>query len=188
MKRQVISILELSREPVLAGRDEGEAMRGRLMQRLDAQAGAILFVLDFAGITVATASYLDEITLKLRPVLRKRTAFPFIANLAKRVAEEFESLLTRANESFLVGETDAAGAVVDARILGVLESKLRETYDLVKSKNEAGATELHEEFVSTDKVGPTAWNNRLNTLADKGFLQEIPIGRAKKYRPLMETR
>ena len=36
-----------------------------------------------------------------------------------------------------------------------------------------------------EKVGHTAWNNRLAALAGKGVVVETQHGRAKRYRPLL---
>jgi len=73
-------------------------------------------------------------------------------------------------------------------LLGALEPKLNDTLELVKQRGEASAVELHSDSDEAKKIGPTAWNNRLNTLAAKSLLMEVwQGGRTKKYRPIMEA-
>src|SRR3546814_21175819 len=37
-----------------------------------------------------------------------------------------------------------------------------------------------------DKIGTTAWNNRLATLSAKGMLKEVRHGKTKLFSPVME--
>jgi hypothetical protein len=187
MQNLVLPLVEMSGDPVLAGRDEGAAMASKILQKTGQRDAAVLVTFDFSGITLATASYLDEVTLRLRPALRERFAYPLPVNMVSRVLEEFESLLERANDAFLIGSRGSDGAITDLRVVGKLDSKLRETYDLVRAKTLASAVELFNTYSGAEKIGATAWNNRLNALAEKGLLQEIPAGREKKFRPLAET-
>jgi hypothetical protein len=56
----------------------------------------------------------------------------------------------------------------------------------VLKKGESSAAELHSETNELPAIGPTAWNNRLSALVAKSLLMEVPLGRAKKYRPILE--
>lgn len=187
MKQVVLPMLRPGQDPILAGRVEGENARRRLLFALSPVTVPTLVVLEFRPVELATASYLDEVTLKFRTQLERAPAYLVAANLSDKVLDEFEYLLHRAGDAFLVCQRLEGGIASRPRVLGALEAKLKQTYELVKQKGEAGATELHAEFGGEEKVGPTAWNNRLNMLADKGFLLEIPLGRAKKYRPILEN-
>ena len=187
MKQVVLPMLRPGQDPILAGRVEGENARRRLLSALGPITVPTLVVLEFCAVRLVTASYLDEVTLKFRTQLERTPGYPVAANLSDIVLDEFEHLLRRAGDAFLVCQRLESGVATTPRVLGVLEPKLKQTYGLVKQKGEAGAIELHAEFGDEEKVGPTAWNNRLNTLADKGLLLEIPLGRAKKYRPILES-
>jgi hypothetical protein len=102
------------------------------------------------------------------------------------VEEELDALLFRADDAFLSFGYTPNGAFSSPRLLGNLDPKLKETYERIQEKREATATELYLE-ARDKRVGPTAWNNRLNVLASKGLLVEIPLGKAKKYRPIVEV-
>lgn len=188
MKQVVLPMLWPGQDPILAGRVEGENARRRLLSALSPITVPTLVVLEFRPVELVTASYLDEVTLKFRTQLVREPAYPVAVNLSDKVLDEFEYLLHRAGDAFLVCQRLESGVLSKPRVLGVLEAKLKQTYELVKSKGEASATELHAEFCDEEKVGPTAWNNRLNMLAAKGLLLEIPQGRAKKYQPILESR
>lgn len=179
--------MQPGQEPILAGRVNGEHDRNRILAALSPIALPTIVILEFRSVSLATASYLDEVTLRFRAKLRDASAYLVVANLSAKVLEEFEHLLRRSGDAFLICDLSESGIASKPKVLGVLEPKLEETYKHVKTKGEASATELYVEFGNAEKVGPTAWNNRLNTLADKGLLMEIPLGRAKKYRPILEA-
>jgi hypothetical protein len=187
MKRIVFKMSQYARNGVLAGRLDGDTARQKLHAELARADLPAIAVLDFSYVQLATASFLDEAVLKLRESLRTKPIYMIVSNLPPAVEEELDALLYRAQDAFLAFSCTAGGAFSNGHLLGYLESKLKETYDRIKEKREASATELHSESRDSEKVGPTAWNNRLNLLASKSLLIEIPMGRAKKYRPMEEV-
>lgn len=187
MKQMVFPMLRSGADPILAGRVEGEHCSSRILSMLGPNPLPTLMLLDFCTVELATASYLDEVTIKLRKKLGPMQTYPVAANMSAMVLEELEHLLRRANNAFLTCELEENSVPTKPRVLGTLEPKLEETYELVKRSGEASATGLHAEFGHAEEIGPTAWNNRLNTLVEKGLLLEIPLGRAKKYRPILDA-
>lgn len=180
-------MLRPDEEPTLAGRLCGKRALVRFLEGLPPLADPAVVALDFKGVALATSSFLDEAVLHFRDHLRlgRTPASLIVANLGDGVEEELDDLLIRASDALLSCKLSDHSEVSDVRLLGNLEPKLKETFDLVNKKGEASATELHTE--SDDPIKATAWNNRLNALVAKSLLIEIPLGRAKKYRPVLEV-
>jgi hypothetical protein len=187
MRIVMIPMRQPDQEPILAGRVSGKRAAVRVLEHLSGTSEATLIALDFSGVELATASFLDEAVLRLRDHLRlsRSPTYLLVANLSGTVAEELDDLLVRAGDALLCGRLADDHLVTDVRLLGNLESKLKETFELVSKKGETSATELHAE--SNEEVQPTAWNNRLNALVAKSLLMEIPLGRAKKFRTIVEA-
>jgi hypothetical protein len=139
-------------------------------------------------VELATASFLSEAVLPLRDHLRFRRppAYVVVANLAARVAEEFDELLIRMGDAMLACELAANGDIAHVRLMGKLEEKLLETFNLIRQRGAASAVELHAESRESERIGPTAWNNRLSVLTSKSLVMEIAQGRTKKYQPVLE--
>lgn len=186
MNIQTVAMHRPSDDPVLAGRLNGKRAFASAIEQVAFEAPTIV-VLDFRSVALATSSFLSEVVLPLRDHLRTRQppGFVVVANLTETVREELDDLLTRSSDAVMSCST-TAGGVSNAKLLGTLEHSLRETFDLVKQKGEASAVELYSESGESKGVGPTAWNNRLAMLAAKSLLIELPRGRAKKYRPVLE--
>ncbi len=175
--------------PVLAGRLEGQRAFVRNLEALPSTTKPLLVALDFGGVELATSSFLSEAVVRFRDHLRmgRTPAYLIVANLSEKVAEELQYFLARASDAVLSCDLSPSGETSNEALIGALDQKLGETFELVKGKKETSAGELHSESVDQQKIGPTAWNNRLSTLAAKSLLFEVPLGRAKKYRPLLET-
>jgi hypothetical protein len=185
MKNITIKMTSPEAPAVLAGRVEGQKNCEQHLKVVGPITVPTMVVLDFSSVELATSSYLDEVTLKLRNRLADVPAYVLVANMASQVLEEFEHLLIRASDAFLVCDFSQDGKFAKPRVVGKLDENLKRTFDLAKAKGEVSATELHAEFSEKANIGATAWNNRLNALANRGLLYEIPIGRAKKYRPTL---
>ncbi|MGK9233399.1 STAS-like domain-containing protein [Inquilinus limosus] len=143
--------------------------------------------LDFAGIEVATSSFLREAVIGFRDYTRQSLSnvYPVAANLTLAVLEELEFFLRARNDVFWVCDLDAADNVTAAHLLGDLEPAQRTTFDAVLELGAVTAPELAARFPD-QRIGPTAWNNRLSGLAAKGLLVERRIGKAKSFSPLLE--
>jgi hypothetical protein len=81
---------------------------------------------------------------------------------------------------------DSRGRINDVGLLGNLESYAEATFAMVIERGETDARELTDAQLDGKKIGTTAWNNRLAALAEIGALIEIPHGRAKRYRPVVQ--
>jgi len=187
MKNIAIPLLSPGDEPILAGRLSGKRAFLKALEAIPPLTEPTLVILDFAGVELATSSYLSEAVVPLRDHLRLRRppAYVVLANLSDKVTEELDELVNRSGDAFLACKTSPSGTISDAHLVGKLEPKLRETFDLIRKKRETTAVELHAESSDSD-VGATAWNNRLNALTNKSLVMEIPQGRTKKYRTVLE--
>jgi hypothetical protein len=174
--------------PMLAGKLDGKRMFLRILEALPALNEPTLVIANFKGVDVATSSFLTEGVLRLRDHLRldRSPAYLVVANMTEKVSEELNDLLARSKDAMIACDLSATGEVNNPVLLGALEAKLGETFRLLKQKGSASAIELHGEN-DDDAIGPTAWNNRLNTLASKSLVMEVQDGRTKKYKPLLEV-
>ncbi len=72
-----------------------------------------LVVLDFAGIELATSSFLSELLIPLRDHLRFRRppGYVVVANANEKVCEEMEDMLSRIGDAVLLAEPKTASSV-----------------------------------------------------------------------------
>lgn len=189
MKTVSLPMLRSGVEPILAGRLSGQRAFVSALEQLPEMNEPALVLLDFTGVDLATSSFLSEVLVPLRDHLRVRRqpGYAVAANMNEKVREEVEEMLRRSGDAFLTCTTDPAGQIADVQLCGRLDEKLQETLKLVSRKRETTAAQLHEETRGVDTIGPTAWNNRLATLAAKSLVVEILQGRTKKYRPVLEV-
>lgn len=191
MNTITIPMLRPDTEPVLAGRLDGKRSFARTLETLPIITAPTLVLLDFNGVELATSSFLDEAVIRCRDHLRlgRSPAYLMVANLKAQIEEELSDLLVRASDAMVSCTITGNGHIDNKKMLGALEPKLSETLELVKQKGSASAVQLHDEAEESEKkIGPTAWNNRLSSLAAKSLVVEmVQPGRTKKYRPIMET-
>ncbi len=191
MNTIIIPILTPDSQPILAGRLDGKRALARILESLPTITSLTVVVLDFKDADLATSSFLDEAVVRCRDHLRlgRSPAYLMVANLNERIEEELHELLVRSSDALVACTVSAAGTIQNKKLIGSLEPKLNETLELVKQKGGASAVQLHEEAdESKKKIGPTAWNNRLSSLAAKGLVVEVvQPGRTKQYRPMMEA-
>lgn len=185
-----ISMKELSQGDgeTLAGALTGRKLLAKLIELTGGEPGEPEPVfLDFAGVQVATASFLRESVLAFRDDVRRRRSnfYPVIANASDLVAEELKVLVASRGDVLMLCSLDAHGDPHQPRLLGELDPKQRMTFDLVQQRGETGAAELMRDYGEAEKTTvQTAWNNRLSALANLGLVVELSQGRTKKYRPL----
>lgn len=172
---------------VPAGALYGRETLGLLLEHLNEKpAKPEVVYLDFAGIEVATASFLRECILEFKESVRRRwpNFYPVVANANEAITEELLILLTPQRHVLVLCSLDENGNPSCPRLLGDLEPKQRITFEMVRNLGEADARQLMRDSSRSESVGQTAWNNRLATLARNGLLMELSHGRAKRYRPL----
>lgn len=175
---------------VLAGVPHGRQVFVRMLDRTvqEPTTPAPVF-LDFQGVSVATASFLRETVFRYRDDVRKRRSnlYPVLANINQPILDELNVLTAAENDAVMVCDLNQHGHPSKAKVVGRLDPKQRITFDLVSERGEADAGELMEAFgdQGEKRVGQTAWNNRLSSLATLGLIVELNQGRSKRYRPLL---
>ncbi len=182
-----LKLRALAEIPVLSGAQNGRTMLGKLLElsAIEPPAPEPLF-LDFAGVYVATGSYLRESVIALRDIIRGRHSrfYPVIANANETVREELLEVLKSRGSAIMGCTLSADGAVTDAAPLGELDPKQGVTFKLVHDNGLTDAARLMRDHGAAEGVRQTAWNNRLAALAALGLVVELSEGRAKRYRPL----
>ena len=185
-----IGMKEIGKNGVLAGALNGRSAFGRLLElvRSEPEVPELVF-LDFAGIDVATASYLRECVAAFRDTIRGRDSlyYPVIANPNEPVRDELLELARTRGDVFMTCALAKDGRVSRPALVGDLEAKQQLTLKLVQDHGETDAGELMRQYGKQEKVRhATAWNNRLSSLASLGLVVEMRQGRLKRYRPLFQ--
>ena len=184
----IIDMVEASEgQDALAGSMEGAATLSRLIAKVASAVDTDVVLLDFRNVDVSTASFLREAVLGFRDYCRRSrpNLYPVVANAKRADIEELEVLL--GSDALVVCDLDAAGRPVNARVVGRLEEKQRDTLAAVLQARQVDASTLAGQADrNSRKMSPTAWNNRLAALAAKGILIESRRGRGKVYRPVVE--
>jgi hypothetical protein len=172
---------------ILSGSADGRRLLARLIDVTPPVDAPERLYLDFTGIEVATVSFLREGVIGYRDFTRasRQNIYPIVANALPAVLEELELFLKARGDALWCCSLDVQGRTSAHRILGELDPVQRKTFDLVSETGTATAPGLATRF-SEEKIGPTAWNNRLSGLATKGLLVETREGKTKVFRPLLE--
>ena len=181
-----IAMISYAQTGVLAGSLDGQRAFVDLLQKTEGLVEPSVCYLDFAGIDVATTSFLRDSVIAYRnhTCATRRSVHPVCANLGQRVREEFQLFLFERGDAFVSCVLDGKNRVRDAQVLGKVDGKLGIALAAVIELGEVDATGLRAH--STENVARTAWNNRLSALVAKGILIETGSGRNKFYRPVLE--
>lgn len=184
-----ISMKHFDGSRVLAGALNGRKVFGKLLEKIakEPEKPESVF-LDFDGVQVATASFLRECVLEFRDSVRRRRSnfYPVVANINESISEELSILLAPQRDALLVCSLNCAGEPSSPRIIGALDPKQQVTFELLKKLGETDASEIMRRATESERIGQTAWNNRLASLARLGIAIEVSNGRTKRYRPLLE--
>lgn len=182
-----IRIRDTADSDVLAGALTGRKTLGVLLELIGGEPERPeLVYLDFTGVSVATASFLRESVLEFRDIVRRRWSgyYPVVANANDTITEELSVLLRPRREVLMLCTLNTQGDPSAPRLMGQLEPKQRMTFDFVKKLGETDAGRLMRAGNHNERVGKTAWNNRLASLSRLGLLIELSDGRTKRYRLL----
>ena len=135
---------------------------------------------------VATASFLREGVIAFRDHARSTlpALYPVIANASPAGTEELEFFLRHRRDALWTCRLTPSGEPRDPRILGELDEAHQSTFDLVARLKSASAPGLAAQ--SKERLAPTAWNNRLSSLAARGLLIERRSGKTKTFAPVLE--
>ena len=186
MKLHILSLAS-SISGVLAGSAAGRKLLATMIDSTPAATAPEKVFLDFAGIEVATVSFLRESVIGYRDFTRasRQNIYPIIANPEPNVLEELEHLVKARNDVLWCCWLDAHDKTVRQQFIGELDPVQRQTFDMVRELGMATAPELADRYPES-AIGTTAWNNRLSGLAAKGLLVETRQGRTKTFRPVLE--
>lgn len=180
-----IPVSEIARSTDLAGAADGAAWFQAARPRVDAAPPGLLAI-DFAGVRIATVSWLREGVLALcRYAATMRPDLRLVATgLTPLVREELEVALDATGAVLIVAGFEPNSPPTQPVVLGRLDTALRDTLRATEGKPEFDAT-----FVSRaiPGVGVSAANNRLAALETKGILISERRGRSRVYRPLLEN-
>ena len=184
-----LSILEIAGDPIAAGAIRGKSAFANLILALpgNTREPSPLF-LDFVAIEVATASFLRESVFALKDYLRatNSTFYVVVANPNQEVWDELSVIAHSKSDAIIACKLDVDDVSSCPDIIGSLDSKQQLTYDLVMKMGNVDANLLMERYGESEGLkAPTAWNNRLASLASKGIIREYTKGRSKYYRPLI---
>lgn len=172
----------------LAGTAMGRQMLAQLIAETKPITEPTIAYLDFAGIDIATGSFLREAVLGFRDFSRNAigTLYPVLANANAAIEEELSIYLKDRNDAIWACSLDDGGTASTPHILGDLDLVQINTLQLISQNKAISAPELAK-MRPNEGIGTTAWNNRLATLAAKGILMEIKQGKTKLFMPVMEA-
>jgi hypothetical protein len=185
LRHKVIDLM--GGQSVLSGAIPGRKLLSALIAATPPSEVPMPVFLDFSGIQVATASFLREAVIGFRDYARQslRNVYPAVANLLPAVAEELDFFVRARGDALWSCELGAEDTVVSARVIGDLDPAQRSTFDAALELGTITAPELAARSAD-QRIGPTAWNNRLSALATKGLLVERKQGKSKSFSPLLE--
>jgi hypothetical protein len=177
-----------SQKKTLAGSAMGRQMLALLIGETGAITSPAVAYLDFAGVDIATGSFLREAVLGFRDFSRNAIGalYPVVANANAMIEEELSLYLRDRSDAIWACSLHEDGSAHDARILGELDSAQMDILTLISEHGRISAPELAK-LRPEEGIGATAWNNRLAALTAKGILMELRQGKTKLFTPLLET-
>lgn len=188
MKQEINWLLMDQMGPVLGGAIQGRAAFVKwLAEFADEPMDPTPLAVDFRKIEFATISFLRESVIALRAHHRQKKSnhYLVLANLKTAVQDEFLALAKLTNDTFICCATSLDHSICDVYLLGDLDGRQKETFDIVQERGEIDAANLLKLSSNAGReIGQTAMNNRLTGLVQKGLVCEVASGRHKKYRPI----
>lgn len=176
----------LSESVVLAGAQAGRRFFAHWVATAARPIQPEIVFLDFAGIETATASFLRESVFGFRDYCRRSatTLYPVLANLNDSIHEEVIFFIEEVKEAVWCCELSEAGNASNVCLLGRgrLDAGQQRALELLEEWGESSAPDLAKR--TGDRVGITAWNNRLASLAEKGLIVENKQGKTKFFRTM----
>jgi DNA-binding transcriptional ArsR family regulator len=181
----IIQVLDHADAAELAGAASGAAWFRAVRPWIDS-ADPGLHGLDFAGVRVATVSWLREGVLALMKYGKAvRDDITIIAaNLPELVREELAVALEATSGVMIAAQVTAELEIHAPCVLGRLDPALEQTLRVVQHEREFDAP-----FVSREvpELALSAANNRLAAIEAKGILRSERRGRGRVYRPVLEN-
>lgn len=181
-----ISIYELAdRQRVLAGTAAGKRLLMGLVNATPTAPAPETLFLDFGDIDVMTASFLRDGIIAYRDFARGsfENIYPVIANAKPAVREELEFFVAQRKDVLWRCDLDDADLTINVGLIGELDPAQHTTFEMVRRLGRATAPDLAAQSTN-QAIGPTAWNNRLSALSQKGLVVERRDGKTKSFTPL----
>jgi len=144
-----------------------------------------LVTLDFGKVETATASWWSAAILPLlRMSANEQTDLYFLIATGPEPdwLDDLRLVGRFNNQSFLVTGKNTRKVTV----IGPLDEGHRRTMELVQVMKSATGAKLAQECPG-EKVGSTAWNNRLRDLHERRLLRRFKRGREQLYSPVIEV-
>ena len=183
-----LRVRDIENRSILAGADTGKRLFSRAAEKLSSPSKPEILFVDFEGVELASASFLREAVLGLKGWCRRQGSkwFPVVANAGSDTLNELSIVCDLQSDAILACNLDSENAVTCSTLIGQLDEKQHDAFQFVTRSRGATAKELMESSTSERALSPTAWNNRLNVLVQKGLVMESSAGRSKIFRPLLE--
>lgn len=184
----LVNVCELAdgRE-VLAGRAAGRKALAKLIAGMENPSAPEICFLDFGSSGLVTGSFLAEFVIGFSRHARAiaPNVYPVSIIVDDISLQELELLASSTGEVFPVCSGLKRGHPKELRLVGLLDVAHLEALKRVEQLGRASAKTLAESTATRgDKIGVTAWHNRLTALSRKGLIIEDSDGRQKLYRAL----
>jgi hypothetical protein len=181
-----VNLRDICGTEILSGAQEGRRVLMQLVERVLETAEAQVLFLDFKDVEVATASFLRSAVFEFRDTLRRHQSSRYVvaANANSSVVDELAELAKYTSDALLICSLDEKGQPTGFRLLGQLDSKQQLTFELVNQLHEADVSAIVEASPTKEKIGKTAWNNRLASLEGRGLIMELRQSRPKRYKSI----
>jgi hypothetical protein len=171
----------------LQGETLGKKHYARVCELLtDANQGEIV-LLDFKGVDVVTGSWINAMIVPLyrRVGEPEIDLYPILCNTGNDWLDDLALLAKWTHQCYLVAEK-CTTAARSARLIGSLDPGQRAALAAVIDSGEVTGAELERQGRG-ERIGATAWNNRLKDLHGKRLLRRTKRGREQVYAPLLEV-
>lgn len=170
---------------------QGEVLGKRHYARVcevltNAQRGDIV-LLNFKGVNVVTGSWINAMIVPLfrRVGEPEIDLYPILCNIETDWVDDLALLAKWTHQCYLVADK-CSTAIRSARLIGSLDPGQRSAFEAVIDSHEATGAELERQGRG-ERIGATAWNNRLKDLHEKRLLRRTKRGREQIYAPLVEV-
>lgn len=187
---------------VRIGATRAQEDMANLPQRISDENIPPTVILDFTGIEAVNGSYVRaSVAWLLNCSIAARVGKPannpspldpweirampiqalFVANLSPEVREEIDLLFKQERLPCLVAVDWDTDEVRDARILGHLDPQLFRALECLKTVGNGVVAETLWQRFPEDRIGMTAWNNRLSELYQRHMVSRAKDGKFWRY-------
>ena len=180
-EQNIVVLRNVGQTSTLAGAAAGRAAAATL--RTITRTMSSLWVLDFAGIELITASAFREAILSTVRWAADDGGACLLANVNEVTCEEGLIAAAQAGSVLLFCKLDDS-TITDVVARGPLDAKLETAFGLVLRLGEAHAKAVSD--ASGEDTVTTAWNNRLVALTRMGLLTERKVGKTKYYSAVVK--